>query len=188
MAPTAEPTMEPTAHNPDVLYKVRITLTIRGMISKSEYDSAYGELHLMLSVKTGVWVQSLLYEGSELVVAVFEVPDANGQKKLENIILDEDFVSDLNEYIISENMSSLLDMEVMAVSTPESFTETRKEPEDDSDDTNELYLIIIGFGFLPVLIILALVLSYPRKFDCTKHEENNEKQLEKSIEVLDTVA
>jgi len=193
MAPTASSTLEPTAHNPDLLYYVRTTLTIRGMNSVSKFDSAYGDLQQMLSVVSGVQAQSLSYEDSGMVMAIFEVFGVNGQKKLEETILDEDFVSDLNEYIISADLRSLMDMMVMTTSTPESFTEPLKECTDDSDDKMSLLMIKMGVGFLPLLIILALVLSYPKKFDCTKHADSNGcsskaqeiggSELEKTIEI-----
>lgn len=193
MAPTASSTLEPTVHNPDLLYYVRTTLTIRGMNSVSKFDSAYGDLQQMLSVVSGVQAQRLSYEDSEMVMAIFGVFSANGQKKLEETILDEDFFSDLNDYIISADLRSLMDMMVMTTSTPESFTEPRKETTDDSDDKMRLLLIKMGVGFLPLLIILALVLSYPKQFDCTKHADSNGhsskaqeiggSKLEKTIEI-----
>jgi len=192
MAPTASSTL-PIVHNPNLLYYVRTTLTIRGMNSVSKFDSAYGDLQQMLSVVSGVQAQSLSYEDSEMVMAIFEVFGVNGQKNLEDTILGEVFVSDLNEYIISADLRSLMGMTVMTTSTPENFTESRKESTDDSDDKMELLMIKLGVGFLPLLIILALVLSYPNKFDCTKHADSNGcsskaqemggSKLEKTIEV-----
>merc|ERR1719499_135537 len=172
--------------SPSTIHKVRTQLTFNG-ITSSNFESKKPGLKSALSSQTDIAQDKieLTYVSSRrsrrmlntaTVEATFEVEDETAQTSLSNTISHNDFVSNLNTAIASED--SLSSISVTGVSTPERFTESNSTGSDDDD--NMVIYIIIAACAVPVVSLLIVFLACPQWLGC------GEKKGEKSgIELTD---
>jgi len=172
--------------SPSTVHKVRTQLTFNG-ITSSNFESKKPGLKSALSSQTGIAQDKIELTyisrrrsrrmlNTATVEATFEVEDEAMQTSLSNTISHNDFVSNLNTAIASED--SLSSISVTEVSTPERFTESNSTGSDDDD--NMVIYIIIAACAVPVVSLLIVFLACPQWLGC------GEKKGEKSgIELTD---
>merc|ERR1719499_2686875 len=150
--------------SPSTIHKVRTQLTFNG-ITSSNFESKKPGLKSALSSQTDIAQDKieLTYVSSRrsrrmlntaTVEATFEVEDETAQTSLSNTISHNDFVSNLNTAIASED--SLSSISATQVSTPERFTESNSSDSDD-DDNAVMYVIIAVCGVLVVSLLIVFV-------------------------------